>query len=142
MPTRNRRLYEKQPPFRDATLFVVICEGEKREPAYFEFFDGLTSRIKVRAVGSVEGKSAPSHLLDNAIDASRKYDLSSDDELWFVIDIDRWINHIHDIQDQCATKPNWFIALSNPCFEVWLYYHFSAVIPEDMRSASAPPGNS
>src|ERR1700744_4989435 len=128
MPNRNPRLYEKQPPFRDATLFVVICEGEKREPDYFEFFDGLTSRIKVRAVASVEGKSAPNHLLENATDAVRKYDLSVDDELWFLIDIDQSIDHIRVIQDQCAKRFNWFIALSNPCFEVWLFYHFSDMI--------------
>jgi hypothetical protein len=29
----------------------------------------------------------------------------------------------------CAQHSNWYIAQSNPCFEVWLYYHFEAQLP-------------
>ena len=41
------REYKKKAPFRDATLFVIVCEGQKRESDYFDFFDRLSSRIKV-----------------------------------------------------------------------------------------------
>jgi len=30
MPLPDRREYRKKQPFRDATLFVIICEGERR----------------------------------------------------------------------------------------------------------------
>jgi len=120
----NKRAFEKKEPFRSASLFVIICEGEKREPQYFEFFDGLTSKIKVRPIPSSEGKSAPVHLIENANEAEKKFEVVEDDDVWFVLDIDRWRDGIHVLQEECRKKKNWNVAISNPCFEVWLYYHF------------------
>ena len=40
-----------------------------------------------------------------------------------VLDIDRWpIQELIQLTEICKTK-QWGIALSNPCFEVWLYLH-------------------
>lgn len=125
----NKRTFEKKEPFRSASLFVIICEGEKREPQYFEFFDGLTSKIKIRAIPSSEGKSAPIHLIENANEAEQKFEVVEDDDIWFVIDIDRWRDGIHLLQEECRKKKNWNAAISNPCFEVWLYYHFESNPP-------------
>jgi hypothetical protein len=125
------RLYQKKEPFRSATLFVIICEGGKREPEYFEFFNGISSRIKVKPVPSEDGKSAPNHLLVKAEDESKRNDFGKSDEIWFVIDTDRWRDHIHNLRDACSKQTNWSVAQSNPCFEVWLYFHFSKRIPSD-----------
>lgn len=122
----NKRAYFKKEPFRDAILFLIVCEGEKREPQYFEFFDGLSTHIKILPVPSNSGGSAPNHLIQNAEKAIELFDLKENDELWFVLDIDSWRNHIHTLQNHCCTKRNWNIALSNPCFEVWLFFHLSA----------------
>ncbi|MDO9580244.1 MAG: RloB family protein [Bacteroidales bacterium] len=123
MRTPTRRVYVKKEPFRDAILFLIICEGEKREPQYFEFFDGLSTRIKVYPVPNVSEASAPNHLLQNAEIATNTFDLKETDELWFVLDIDSWHGHINNLQSICKKKRNWNIALSNPCFEVWLFFH-------------------
>lgn len=137
MPLLNKRNYQKKDSFRDATLFVIICEGEKREPQYFDFFDGLTSRIKVLAIPSEGGKSAPKHLIENADSAVQKYEIADDDELWFIVDTDRWEGQLHTLQVNCSEKVNWFIAISNPCFEVWLYYHFKRDFPtNDLNTCS------
>jgi len=129
MPLRNKRSYEKKAPFRSSSLFVIVCEGEKREPQYFEFFDGLSSRIKVKIIPSIDGKSSPLHLLTNANLELNKIQFVEDDELWFVIDLDKWTSQIHQLQNECKDKVNWHIVISNPCFEVWLYYHFSSNKP-------------
>src|ERR1700743_2745410 len=110
MPLSKRRSYEKKSPFRSSSLFVIVCEGEKREPQYFEFFDGLSSRIKVKIIPSVDGKSSPSHLLTNAIFELDKIQFVEDDELWFVIDLDKWTSQIHQLQNECKGKANWHIA--------------------------------
>ena len=134
--TLKNRLYKKRPPFRDAKLFVIICEGERREPDYFEFFDQITSKIKILPIPSSEGKSSPKHLHENAKNAVNKFDINDDDELWFVLDIDSWeINQIHDLKKECDDIKYWNIALSNPCFEVWLYYHFEKIVPELVDSS-------
>lgn len=131
MALLNRRRYEKAEPFRDAVIYFVICEGEKREPDYFEFFDRLTHQLKVIPIASKAGESAPNHLEVNAEKAVKKWNIDEGDyELWFVLDIDRWQEHIHKIQKTAGSKKNWFIAISNPCFEVWLYYHFEKKKPQ------------
>lgn len=131
MPLIDRREYRKKKAFRDATLFVVICEGERREPEYFSFFDRLSSRIKVKTVPSIKGESAPNHLLSNAQEASSENALTNNDQLWIVLDKDRWgRKSIESILQTVKSKPAWGVALSNPCFEVWLYFHFTKNIPE------------
>ena len=41
MPKPIKFTYEKKAPFRDAFLFIIVCEGTNREPDYFRFFDGM-----------------------------------------------------------------------------------------------------
>lgn len=130
MPLSNKRLYQKQEPFRSASLFVIICEGEKREPQYFEYFDGISSRIRIKVIPSLDGKSSPKHLLDNAHSELERIQFIEEDELWFVLDIDKWTTQIHSLHVECREKSNWNIAISNPCFEVWLYYHFNDNAPQ------------
>jgi hypothetical protein len=33
------------------------------------------------------------------------------------------------VKEKCNERENWFLSLSNPCFEVWLYYHFHTEKP-------------
>jgi hypothetical protein len=131
MPLTDRREYRKKQPFRDATLFVIICEGERREPEYFSFFDRLSSRIKVKTVPCKRGKSAPNHLLSNAHEAYSENAMTNNDQLWIVLEKDRWSRKsIESILQTSRSKPIWNVAISNPCFEVWLYFHFTKTIPE------------
>lgn len=88
------RVYERKLPDRDATLFVIYCEGSRREHHYFRYFKEISSRI------NVEG-----------------------DQVWFVIDTDAWGEAIPELKSLCRNRLGWFVAESNPCFEVWLYYH-------------------
>ena len=124
MPLLNKRLYEKKEPWRDATIFIIVSEGSHKEPEYFNFFHLLTKKIKVVTVPSVDGKSSPNHLISNAHNAISKYNSDSGDfELWIVMDVDRWTDHIHQLQNEAAQN-DWNVAISNPCFEVWLNDHF------------------
>ena len=123
------REYKKKAPFRDATLFVIVCEGQKRESDYFDFFDRLSSRIKVVSLPCKQGRSAPKYLIRNAENYAKNSGLNSEDELWFVLDVDKWKkNDIDHLINYC--KKNKYYALSNPCFEVWLYYHFKDTKPQ------------
>ncbi|MEA2029505.1 MAG: RloB family protein [Campylobacterota bacterium] len=124
---RKNRSYKKGEAFRDAKLIFIYCEGEKREKDYFDYFTNKTQKIIFTIIPPENGESSPEHLLTKAefdlIDESKKYDLSDEDEVWFVIDTDRWGKAIPKLRKECV-KYNWNIAQSNPCFEVWLYYHF------------------
>jgi len=129
MPKPIKFTYEKKPPFRDAFFFIIVCEGKNREPDYFRFFDGITSRIKIVPVESGVG-SAPKLLIKVAIDKEEELEaIAERDRVWFVIDTDRWRDQLHEIRQECEQHSNWQVAQSNPCFEVWLYFHAKAQLP-------------
>lgn len=63
----SNRLYERKEPDRDATLCIVYCEGSKREPQYFQYFKGLSSRIILEVVeADSHGDNSPSGLYRRA----------------------------------------------------------------------------
>ena len=125
MPRRNRG-YKKGRPHRDARLFVIIAEGE-REDAYFKYFDRQNQRIKVQIVKREQNRSAPKFFLqriEKAIETGI-YAPKENDFVWFVLDVDRWSRkEIEELQGHCEKQRNWHLGISNPCFEVWLLYHF------------------
>ncbi len=134
---RKKRGYQRETPkdlLRDYRLFAIACEGGKREPHYFKLFEHFSERIKVDIIEDKvhdeelmqkhETKSAPKWVLDRAIKYIEHEGLIDEDELWFVMDVDRWeTGQIKEVIDYCQKSKNWNIALSNPCFEIWLYLH-------------------
>ncbi len=129
---------------RDYTLFAIACEGGKREPEYFRLLELLSNRISIDIIEDVvpddemaskyESKSAPKWVLDRAVRYIEKENLIKEDELWFVIDVDNWkTEQIREIAMYCEKYENWNIAISNPCFEVWLYYHKNTKIPTNIN---------
>lgn len=130
MPKPIKFSYAKKEPFRDAFYFIIVCEGQNREPDYFRFFDGISSRVKIVSVESDAGSSAPKKLIERAKSKEEELDAkAAHDRLWFVIDTDKWRAQLHEIRQECATKKHWRVAQSNPCFEVWLYFHAKEGIP-------------
>lgn len=143
---RKKRGYKRDIPkrlLRDYKLFAIACEGGKREPEYFSLFEEMSERIKVDIIedkenekGSNKTKSAPKWVLDRAVKYIEKEGLIDEDDLWFVMDTDRWKKEqLHNIAAYCQEKKNWHIILSNPCFEVWLYLHKKSVIPDDEKAS-------
>ncbi|APY12345.1 hypothetical protein BWZ22_14430 [Seonamhaeicola sp. S2-3] len=126
------RSYKKGEPFRDARKFIIICEGE-RESEYFSYFDKQSQKLIIETiapVGENQGESAPNHLKDRASEYidENGWDEKYEDQLWFVLDVDRWdrtsIDSLFQLTQQTS---NWYIAISNQCFEVWLFYHKSDI---------------
>jgi len=129
MPKPIKFTYEKKAAFRDAFYFIIVCEGQNREPDYFKFFDGISSRVKIISVESAAG-SAPKKLIECATAKEVELDAHAErDRVWFVIDTDRWREQLHEIRQECEMHPHWQVAQSNPCFEVWLYFHAKANLP-------------
>lgn len=133
MPRKNRG-YKKGEPFRDARLFVIACEGAKREKIYFETLANENQRIKVQVLSpalETPGKSAPRWVMDRAIQYVEEFGLAKDDQLWLVMDTDCWSEKaLREIAQHCKESLSWNLALSNPYFEVWLYMHLKD-LPKD-----------
>ena len=130
MPRKNRG-YKRGEPYRDARLFVIVCEGNKREKEYFTELAEGHRRVKVRLLPPTDddsGKSAPKHVVERATNYVKEYGLAKDDQLWLVMDVDRWGEEVLiPIGKECQKKNSWNVALSNPCFEVWLHLHLQDV---------------
>lgn len=138
----KKRGYNRDTPVelvRDYKLFAIACEGGKREPGYFNVFQHLSKKIKVDVIENYvtdeemfrkyETNSAPRWVLDRAMRYIEKNDLKDEDDLWFVIDKDKWADsQIRELASYCEKYPNWHIVISNPCFEIWLYFHKKADI--------------
>ncbi len=129
---QRNRLFQRTAPSRDAKVFYVFCEGKSRENDYFRYFLELDSRIKLEVIPPEENEdNSPTGLYNKACgflietqdNPVPKYELSDVDEVWFVIDTDKWGDKIAELRQVCCQRNQWLIAQSNPCFEVWLYYH-------------------
>ena len=134
------RSYQKPEPRKEDKLFYIFCEGRRREPEYFRFFDSFSRRITLKPIPPEHGEDhSPTGLFEKARvfflettdNPSPQYDLFPDDEVWFVVDTDRWEkdNKIDTLRTCCKEYSGWRVAQSNPCFEAWLYYHFYAGKP-------------
>jgi tRNA uridine 5-carbamoylmethylation protein Kti12 len=127
---RNKH-YIKREASREGKLYFIFCEGERRETTYFYFFNKIATQIIIQIVPIEQGKNSPMGLFRNACEKLIKsyenpnpeYSLSDIDEVWFIIDTDKWGDEIGELRQSVTQYDNWFVAQSNPCFEVWLYYH-------------------
>ena len=132
MKLLNTLNYEKPDPHRDSTLFIIICEGAVRELDYFDYFDKLSRQIRVHAYSPDNHKSSPNHVLDTAYLYLEKYKDQNDeegfdeerDQFWLVMDTDHHRDLIHEVVNECNQNQIMNYVISNPCFEVWLWYHF------------------
>lgn len=132
------RLFERVKPTKEAKSIYIFCEGVKREKDYFEYFKQIDSRINIEVypLHASEDNSpkgllniAQSCIISSKENENPKYEMINElDEVWIVIDIDKDKDEsrkpqIEQINDFCHQFKDWFVATSNPCFEVWLYYH-------------------
>ncbi len=138
MILRNRQ-FKRRLPSKDARLFVIFCEGGKREKQYFAYFNEIDPRIRFEIIPPQDNRDkSPVGLYQNAVmmlvatpeNPNPTHLIDKQDEVWFVIDTDTWGEKITILRSDCATQQNWFVAQSNPCFEAWLYYHIRAEFPD------------
>ena len=130
---RRTRLLDRSVHQRDARFFVVATEGAETEPRYFQAIQERElvsrSRVKLHVLPTEDGRSAPQHLAQRIDAFLREYTLLPDDEVWLVLDVDlgagNRIAQLSELASLCRQK-HWHLAISNPCFEVWLLLHVSA----------------
>jgi RloB-like protein len=120
-------------PYR---YFVIASEGADTERIYFEGLKtwleaaGLVDkRIKIEYLERVTEKerteSSHKAVIGQLDDYKKTYQLKQNDKLWLVIDRDMQnnpIKNISNIATICQQK-GYFLALSNPNFELWLLLH-------------------
>ena len=133
---------ERREAFRDARLIVIASEGKDTERIYFKALAKEYSNPRVhvhileRSVDE-QNNSSPEHVLKQLNDYKSQYELEADDELWLVVDKDRWTEAmLSRVATECSQEVAMHMALSNPCFELWLLLHIEDVAlltPEEQK---------
>ena len=136
MPKTENRAYKKSTgKHRDARCFFIVAEGE-REEDYFLWFEKLSKRIRVEIIAREGKASAPKHMLTRLQKFLPENAVQPGDQIWFVLDVDHWQRKsIEELRSLCAVYESWNIAISNPCFEVWLLFHLDRPIPPNIHKA-------
>jgi hypothetical protein len=137
MTPRDRHRGREHPLKRKVAIraprrtFLIFCEGERTEPEYLNALKLLPSVRDVAAVDlrvqTRNGGSVPRSLVSLAVSArNRAIDEEAEiDEFWCVFDVEWPRNHPSLNEAMKEAEQNGIrIAVSNPCFELWLILHF------------------
>jgi hypothetical protein len=123
---------------RDASLVVIASEDRYAVRQYFDFFE--STRIQFRVLETPDGRSAPEHVLERINEYLENFEIGEGDTFWVVCDCDHWVepNHIQNLTHvlrECRKK-GIKVALSNPCFDLWLLLHFADFPAENMLTCA------
>lgn len=123
--------------------FLIVCEGTKTEPNYFNSFELL--KVDVFSIGIGE---SPQHIVEYAKRESRK---NTYQQIWCVFDKDEFTNNefnnaiesaralfLKNLDEKSRKYPELLgSAHSNEAFELWFLLHFQiheeAISREDLR---------
>lgn len=106
---------------RDDRLFIIACDDTYAPQQYFGFF--RLTRVQIHVVPTVDGTSAAQSVLERLL----TYQHEDDDERWMLLDTDHVAKGTHlrgfmqALRD--AANQGVKVALSKPCFELWLLLH-------------------
>lgn len=129
----KRRPLRRRVAFRTPKrTFLVFCEGKRTEPDYLK---ALKQEPAVRDVASVDIRIdidasgvVPLTLVNAAAEAqaSAPGQQGEIDEVWCLFDVEAPRNHPNlDEAVAKAEESDVHLAVSNPCFELWLALHFA-----------------
>ncbi len=128
--TRRKRPIDRMVAhLRDTRLVVIATEGKATEQQYFSLFGSSRVQVKVLPTGE-DNHSSPEYVLDRLREYRETYDLGGEDELWLMVDVDRWGTAKLAKVTKEAVDAGVKLAISNPCFEVWLLYHHVEQVDE------------
>lgn len=129
---RDRRPARAAATKNPARRLLVVCEGTVTEPAYLRGFERhiRNATLVIDMPDDAHG-AVPLTLVNRAHDLKRQAEKHARrekdaflayDEVWCVFDIDEH-PHINEAF-QLAAANSIKLAVSNPCFELWLLLHF------------------
>ncbi len=135
MPRERSEPVRKGGHLNAEKFFILSFEGERSEPKYFEdlrkseYFNnsGLIETIPLKRP-SARGTN-PIDVKKLLKEAKSEFNFKKTDEFWLIIDRDHWATtHKIDFEAlvaECKHEGNFFLAMSNPCFEIWLLLHLT-----------------
>ena len=126
---KARKTGNKQP----TPTILIVCEGEKTEPDYFEQFPVPKDVRKIFGLGMDPLRLVQeAKKLQRLFRKERGYDYG---QVWCVFDRDEFSLERFNQALQLATASGFQVAYSNPAFEIWYLLHFGYSDRPMMRHA-------
>ena len=123
-------------PRRTKPVILIVTEGEKSEPKYFQHFRTRQNNVEVRVVPNSKNgcKTDYLNLIRKASRICKEDDLTpkSGDSVWIITDGDvnyqakdavKKKNEALAWARTIAEKEAYSLLISNPCFELWYLLH-------------------
>ena len=135
---RERQALVREGGFRNAEKFYILSyEGKVSEKKYFndlrnsKMFND-SGEIEIIPLKKKNGTGTnPLDVKKLLKEAKDEYNFRKTDEFWLIIDKDHWEKEHHidfnKLAKDCKAEHNFFLALSNPCFEIWLIMHLKDI---------------
>ena len=109
--------------FRDDRRYIVACDDTYAPAQYFSTYQ--IPRIEVLIVPTPDGKCDAARVLGRLLE----FDAEPYDERWLFLDVDHYAQgtHLASLTQTLreARRQRVKVALSKPCFELWLLLHHS-----------------
>lgn len=135
MPKKHRPLNRGSGAFRDASLIVIASEDRYAVKQYFERF--RPRRVQFCVLPTEDSQSAPIHVMKRLDGFLDEYSVEDGDTFWVCIDVDRWQTESLSAVLRKCIKNEYGVAISNPCFELWILLHHRDVVRGSCQSPSA-----
>ncbi|ROT11663.1 RloB domain-containing protein [Muribaculaceae bacterium Isolate-104 (HZI)] len=137
---RKRKDFVRLEGVRSARLVVIAGEGRYTESIYFNAVKNelRAPNVHVEVLDRNSDESSPESVHRQVADFMRQYNIEDDDELWLVIDRDRWQERmLSQVAQLCVQNSHLHFCMSNPCFELWLLLHLEDVEQYDDETKNA-----
>lgn len=126
MARRKRKIDRETGKLADTSIIVIASEDDKAVKQYFELFESV--RVQFNVLNTEDGRSSPQAVLERIDKFKEENQFGDGDEFWIVTDVDHWASpgHVKNLIDvlRKSKQKGVAVALSNPCFDLWLLLHF------------------
>lgn len=145
--TQTDSRYAKAQPSVKATYLFIVSGGAKREKDYFKYIDeSLSHLLKIIFISDKQQGLTPRQMhieVSEAISEECFIDINGNltrwangDLVYLISDVDQYETELEDLLKIQYSGYTWII--SNPAFEIWLYYHYFQT-PIHISEAEAIP---
>jgi len=127
MARRKRKIDRELGKLADTSIIVIASEDDKAVKQYFELFE--STRVQFNVLNTDDGKSSPQAVLERIDKYKAENQIGEGDEFWIVTDVDHWATpgHVKNLIEvlRKSKQKGVSVAISNPCFDLWLLLHFA-----------------
>jgi len=126
--------YSKKDGDKDYKLIVLILEDAVESKKYFnallhDIHNGVKIICDVNKRSGIKPKQMPEYAIKAESENALNYEAG--DEIYFLCDLDHYRNQLFALNEQIKQeKSNWNLIISNPCVEIWFYYHITDNLPK------------